>query len=336
MYAGEAFGPDYYLPNRVCYNETCAAIALVMWNWRMLQLAGEARFADVMERTLYNGVLCGLSLDGMEFFYTNPLEHDGGEGLTPHHRGTHRRTTLHWDRTACCPPNIARTLAAVPGMLYGRTDDAVYVHHYAASDAEVVLAGTTVKLSQQTNYPWDGKIELGLAPEKATAFDLFLRIPAWARDAMITVNGRKAAEDVSPGSYCRLSRTWSADDTLSLEFPMPVERVTAHPRVANNAGCVALCRGPLVYCLEQTDHAEDIFRINLPREAVLDPRSAPDILDGMLVVRATAGLGPAVCALYERLADGRAASEPVELTAVPYFAWANREPGAVRVWIPES
>jgi len=240
-YEGEAFGKDFELPNERAYTETCAAIGSVMWNWRMLGLEAEAKYADLIEHTLYNAVLPGVSLDGQHYFYQNPLADDG----------SHRRQP--WFGCACCPPNVARLLASLPGYFYGASEDAVWVHLYAESAATVELDGErTIRLRQRTRYPWDGGVEIDVEAEGE--FTVMLRIPAWCEEgAAFEVNGESVDAGITPGSYAKIRRAWRPGDTINLALPMPVRCVECHPYVAENAGRVALMRGPLLYCVEQSD-----------------------------------------------------------------------------------
>ncbi len=331
---GEAFGEPYDLPNDSAYAETCAAIASLMFNWRMLQISGEAKYADEMERALYNGILSGVSLDGEDYFYTNPLEHDGKIGTGTHY--TNRRTSAHWDGCACCPPNVARTLAALPGYLFGVGEGGIYVHQYVTSEAELDLNGNRIRLEIDTNYPWGGTIRILVFPDKPASFTLYLRYPGWARSAELHLQGQSAPIEAAPGSYIALQRTWEPGNTVTLDFPMPVEKVLGHPRVVTNAGRIALMRGPIVYCIEQVDHPDaDLFRIALPAEAELEASFEPELLGGVTVLRGQAlelawdeELYASVDAAVHQMA------RTVEFTAIPYFAWANRAAGAMRVWIP--
>jgi DUF1680 family protein len=343
-YEGEAFGLDYELPNRTAYAETCAAIASAMWSWRMLQVTAEARYADEMERALYNGALAGVSLDGLSYFYTNGLEHDGGPDLAPPHRGSNRRTSAHFDGVPCCPPNLARTVAGLGGLIYGKSREggnAIYVHLYVGSRARIDLGDNTVELVQETHYPWNGKVEVTVNPSRDAKFDLHLRVPGWAGSAQVTVNGESAGTGISPGTYATLSRTWSAGDRVTLDVPMPVVRMVSHPRVSGNTGCVALRRGPLVYCIESVDFqgcdpAVDLFSVALPDASELEARFEPDLLGGVVTLRGEAVSRPLQEALYATLSEDAGGEKKVAFTAIPYYAWANREPGAMRVWIPRA
>jgi DUF1680 family protein len=326
-YEGEAFGRDFELPNERAYTETCAAIASVMWNWRMLALGGEARYADLIEHTLYNAVLPGLSLDGQHYFYQNPLSDDG----------YHRRQS--WFGCACCPPNVARLLASLPGYFYSASQGAIWVHLYAKGAATVELdKNRTIRLSQRTRYPWDGRVEIQIEGEGE--FALMLRIPAWCEEgAAVEVNGEPVGAELSPGSYASLRRTWRPGDTIDLDLPMPVRRAECHPYVAENAGSVALMRGPLLYCAEQVDNPG----VEL-RDIVLDGREPaislePDLLGGVTVLQAEARLATPGNEwedyLYRTIRphEEDAQTHSTGVTAVPYYAWADCEPGAMRVWL---
>jgi hypothetical protein len=324
---GEAFGADYELPNERAYTETCAAIASVMWNWRMLLISGDARYADLLEHTLYNAVLPGVSLEGRHYFYQNPLADDG----------THRRRP--WFGCACCPPNVARLLASLPGYFYGVSDDTMWVHLYAEGSATVDLQDRTVRLAQRTHYPWDGDVEIEVGD--GGDFGLMLRVPSWCEQGYtVKVNGEEVDAPLSPGSYAEIRRTWQTGDTVRLTLPTPVRFVECHPRVAENVGCVALMRGPLLYCVEQTDQP-GLDPRDLVLSAGSEPsvRFEPDLLGGVTALTVRAEVAAPEPAWENRLyrtvsahPDDRRA-ETVELKAVPYYAWANREPGAMRVWL---
>lgn len=319
----ESFGDDYELPAHA-YAETCAAIGSLMWQARLLALGGDAKYADAIEQTLYNGLLSGLSLDDTHYFYQNPLVA----------KAEYRRQP--WFGCACCPPNIARLLAQLPGYQYSVGERAAWAHLYIAGTADLTLPdGRTVAITQQTEYPYDGDITLSV--DGAGPFTLHLRIPAWAEGAQLAVNGQPVA--VTPGTYAALTRTWQPGDTIFLSLPMPIRRVRAHPRVADSIGRVALQRGPLVYCLEQTDSpAADIRDIRLPQDAVITTRPAPG-LPGNVVALEFAGTQASsdtlARTLYQTDEARRAVPQAsVQATAIPYYAWANRAPGRMLVWIP--
>lgn len=326
-YEGEAFGADFELPNDRAYAESCAAIGSIMWNWRMLMLTGEACFADVIENTLYNAMLPSLSLDGEQYFYQNPLANDG----------SHRRQP--WFECACCPPNIARMLASLPSYYYSASVEGAWVHLYGRSAATIPIhAGGSVTLVQKTSYPWDGDVEIEVETDAPEPFSLFLRIPDWCEGAWVTVNGGPATADALPGTYVQLQRQWATGDVVRIALPMPVTRIEGHPYVPNNAGRVALRRGPLVYCVEETDLGFDPRDLLLPAEGELAAHWEPELLGGVVVLR-----GPALAADHGGAWGGalyqKAGATPVPLvreatlTAVPYFAWANRQPGGMAVWL---
>jgi DUF1680 family protein len=325
-YEGEAFGKDYELPNERAYAETCAAIGSVMWNWRMLALEGDARYADALELALYNGVLSGLSLDGQNYFYQNPLADDG----------SHRRTP--WFDCACCPPNIARLLASLPGYFCGLSAEGAWVHLYAEGAAHLALPdGRAVALTQRTRYPWAGEIAIKI--EGVGEFGLFLRVPAWCeRGAALEVNGRPFTGALTAGAYAEIRRAWQPGDIVRLDLPMPVRRVECHPYAAENVGQVALARGPLLYCVEGADNPGlDPRDLVLPADSEITAAYQSDLLGGVVVLRSQAEIVPPDAGwqgrLYRTAAAGDVARRPVEVTATPYYAWANRAPGPLRVWL---
>ncbi|MGB3327376.1 MAG: beta-L-arabinofuranosidase domain-containing protein, partial [Thermomicrobiales bacterium] len=341
---GEAFGKDYELPNARAYTESCAAIGSIMWAWRMLTLAIEdnTRYADQIEHTLYNALLPGLSLDGQGYFYQNPLSDDGG----------HRRQP--WFGCACCPPNIARLLAQLPSYFYSVTSrrfpesdgrhDMVWAHLYADSTATIPLhAGGSVTLRQTTRYPWDGQVRVEVTDiREAGDFTLYLRIPGWAQGATGSINGEALpASETAAGQYAAIRRTWKAGDVVSLTFPMPARRMVSHPYALENAGRIALMRGPLLYCLEAADNpVGDVRDLVLADDAEIVPARRPDLLNDVVVLTAHAENQSAVSGwegvLYRTLDDvarDRPGSSDVLMTAIPYYAWANRGAGAMTVWL---
>ena len=331
-YEGEAFGKDYELPNDRAYTETCAAIASVMWNWRMLSVTGESKYADLMETTLYNAVAPGFSLDGKQYFYENPLAD----------RGNHRRS--EWFGCACCPPNVARTLASLPGLFYS-TDDAsnLYVHLYGSNEAQIVLPEGSVMLKQTSDFPWDGKIVIKVSECHGKVGSLKLRIPWWAnpKKTKLTI---KNSGSISPNDVIVSEKGYVAvpieeGAVVTLTLPMEIEMDESHPHVLNNRGRAALRRGPILYCIEQEDNPDaDVWDICLPAGISLEAKWKPELLGGVMVLQGEAAALDSLHwedALY---APFRAAKEssyyPAYLTAIPYFAWANRDPGPMQVWIP--
>ena len=318
----EGYTFDYDLPNETAYCETCAAIAFVYFAQRMLHLTGDARYADTMERALYNAVLSGVSLDGAKFFYENPLASVG-----KHHR-------QDWFHCACCPPNIARLLASLGGYIYSESERAITIDLFIQSRATLQLSGQSITVRQETDYPWDGAVRVRIESAAAIEFELKLRRPEWAREFSVTVNGERVNTEPRHG-YISINRTWSAGDTVELHMGMPVERVYANPRVRMNCGRTALLRGPLVYCLEGVDNGADLNAIELPREATFETQSEPGLMGGMVTIRAQA----------RRISNGdwdglyRTApprTTDIEVKAIPYFAWDNREPGEMLVWLRDA
>lgn len=317
----EGFTVAYDLPNDTAYAETCAGIGLVYWSHRLGLLHADASYIDVMERALYNGVASGVSLDGTAFFYVNPLGS----------RGDKRRQ--EWFACACCPPNILRLLASLGGSIYATGENSLCVNLYVQSDAEAAVGPVEVGVRQRTRYPWDGKVRIDLTPERPAAFELMLRVPGWCRgEPTFFLNGEPIAVRIERG-YAKIRREWKAGDAVEFDLPMPVERVESHPGVKFNAGRTALQRGPIVYCLEGADNKGRVRHLSLPRGAELVPEHRPDLLGGVTVLR-----GEALAAEegWEGALYRTAAGSGVPITAVPYCVWANREPGEMVVWIPES
>jgi len=333
--SGEAFGRDYELPNMSAYCETCAAIGNSYWNHRLFLLHGDAKYIDVMERTLYNGLISGVSLDGKSFFYPNPLES----------KGQHKRSP--WFGVACCPGNITRFMASVPGYVYAQQGNALYVNLFVGGAAEIKLDnGRTVKIEQQTRYPWDGAVHITVNPDKSSRFTIKVRIPGWARNEAVPsdlyrfldqgaepvtlkVNGKGVALNLEKG-YVNLDRVWKQGDRIELTLPMPVRRVVAHEQVAADRGRVALQRGPLVYCAEWPDNPDGRVRnLMLSDNAPLTAEFKPNLLNGVTVIK-----GKALASVTDE--TGKVMKKEQELTAIPYYAWANRGPGEMIVWIPNN
>ncbi|MCA0015041.1 glycoside hydrolase family 127 protein [Mesorhizobium sp. B292B1B] len=321
----EGFTSDFDLPNESAYAETCAAVGLVFWASRMLGMGPNARYADIMERALYNGSISGLSLDGSLFFYENPLES----------RGRHNR--WKWHRCPCCPPNIGRMVASIGGYFYSLADDALAVHLYGDSTARFDIAGVPVALTQASRYPWDGAVAITIEPQAPVAFTLHLRVPAWSTGATLKVNDETVKlEDVTSEGYAAIRRTWKKGDSVRLDLEMPIERLYANPQVRQDAGRVALSRGPLIYCVEATDNDGSLHRIVLPRIASIEAHDEPDLLGGVVTLSAAA-----LADTDEGWQNGLYRTDPpaatqTRLTAIPYFAWDNREPGEMLVWLRDG
>jgi DUF1680 family protein len=323
---GEAFGDDYELPNLTGYNETCAAVANAFWQERLFLLHRDAKYIDVLERVLYNGILGGVGLSGNRFFYTNVLESDGTRA---------RSTRMPWFTWPCCPTNISRLMPSVPGYIYATGAEAVYVNLFVGGSADLKIGdganAKSLRLTQQTRYPWEGRIRLTVAPAAPLEFSLHVRIPGWALGRPVPgdlyryaekstpaftllVNGKAVSPSLEKG-YAVLHRNWKPGDTIELNLPMPIRRVLAHDGVEADRGRVAIERGPLVYCAEGIDNGGRARTLVLPADAELVAEYRKDLLGGIMVIRA----------------KGPAASP---FTAIPYYAWSNRGDGEMSVWLP--
>ena len=332
---GEAFTFDYDLPNDTIYGETCAAIGLVFFARRMLALEAKGEYADVMERALYNGVISGMQLDGKKFFYVNPLEVLPEASLKDHGKCRVKVERQKWFGCACCPPNIIRLLASLEDYIYSVNGSEVYLHLYVGGGLETTVDGKPVRLDVRTNYPWDG--DVAVTVKDAASFALKLRVPGWCRGWSLRVNGAAVTPEVKDG-YVALDRAWAAGDVVELSLDMPVALVRANPRVYEDAGKVAVTRGPLVYCLEEADNTRNLHLIRLGNIAPGDFEVAwkPDKLGG-IVELTSPGLRESDAGWGETLYSGVNAVEtsPARLTWIPYYSWANRDPGEMRVWIRE-
>ena len=331
---GEAFGGPYELPNMTAYNETCAAVGNDFWNERLFLLHGDAKYVDVMERTLYNGLISGVSLDGKSFFYPNPLESNGQHQRSP------------WFGVACCPGNITRFLASVPGYVYAQQGDTLYVNLFAGGTADMTIGGRPVKITQDTRYPWDGAVRITVRPDRAQDLTIKIRVPGWVRNEpvpsdlyrfldtttdpiVLTVNGTPADMTLDKG-YVTLARRWQPGDVVDLTLPMRVRRVVANDRVEADRGRVALQRGPIVYAAEWPDNANGHVRnLVLPDTAALRSEFRPNLLNGVQVVT-TRAVGTALNA------DGQMVKTEQSLVAIPYSTWANRGRGEMLVWLPRT
>jgi len=296
-HSGESFGDAYELPNESAYCETCAAIGLALWSHRLNLMHGDAQYADVLERVIYNGVLSGIGMDGEHFFYVNPLASGGN-----HHRQP-------FFPCACCPTNVVRFVPSLPGYVYAQDGEGVFVNLYVAGTATVALDDNRVKITQQTRYPWDGRVTLTIDPQRPATFDVSLRVPPWCK-------GAQASEGFAETDrgYVRSRRAWKPGDRIELNLPMEVERIEAHPRVRADVGRVALQRGPIVYCFEKVDNPGGVRSILLAKDPKFETEWRPDLLGGITVITCLDRAGR-------------------RLKAVPYYAWDHREPGDMAVWV---
>lgn len=337
----EAFGAPYQLPNRTAYSETCANIALAMWSWRMLGLTGEARYADCMERVLYNSMLSGIGIGGTDFFYTNVLRRCGEDVPL-----LNNDSAVRWPDTTpsspvhcfCCPPNVARTIANLNGWVYSLSDDAVWINLYGGNRLQTALPdGSPVVLTQKTDYPWNGRISITVDEAPSHPLAIQLRIPGWAERATAKVNGKAVAAPLTPGSYVELRRQWSPGDLVELDLSMDVVLVQSHPLVEETRNHAAVMRGPLVYCLQSTDLPDGVAidDVRLLQASRWTIRHEPDLLAGLTVLETEARAVPSTGshgALYRRLSAGELRTLPVRL--IPYYAWCNRGRSEMTVWIP--
>ena len=330
--AGEAFGEAYELPNFRAYGESCAAIGNLMWNWRMLAATGDAKFTDVIERALYNGINSGMSLDGVLYCYRNPLAFDPSTG---------DKIRNPWYDTTCCPPNLERTFASLPGYFYSTSKDGVYVHLFDNAELDWHLEdGRPLKMTQKTEYPWEGDVAITVTPAEPSEFCVYLRIPGWVRQAQVSVGG-KSIPGVRPGAYLPIRRRWSPGETIRLQMDMTPQALAANPHVTEDTGRVAVERGPLVYCLEQLDQPQGVA---LSDGALLVGQKAgefrseyrSDLLGGVVVLHHPGAVyeGSSDSALYSPYSGVSRKSRPALLTLIPYYAWANREPSFMEVWTP--
>jgi DUF1680 family protein len=330
----EGFTKDYDLPNEDAYCETCASVGMVFWNQRMNLLTGESKYIDVLERSLYNGALDGLSLSGDRFFYGNPLESNGGYARS------------EWFGTACCPANIARLVASLGNYIYAKSDDGIYINLFVGSNTNVDLQNGNISIQQTTNYPWDGNVQINVSPDHPIKYKLFIRIPGWAQNQPVpgntylflqqknssfnlSVNNRPANYAMQNG-YAVIEREWKKNDVINLNLSMNVRRVIAIDSIKEDRNKVALQRGPLMYCIEAKDNEGKAMNIILPDNVKLTSNYNANLLNGVVTIT---GEAPAAKAN----ADGTSVvMTQQKFTAIPYYAWANRGENEMQVWIPRK
>jgi hypothetical protein len=334
---GERFGANYELPNNTAYNETCASIAEVYWYYRMFLLHGDAKYIDVLEKTLYNGLISGIGLDGKSFFYTNAMEirnnfsHPDMEA-----------TRSGWFECSCCPTNLTRLIPSVPGYMYAQKADNLFVNLFINSTVDLQVNNKAVQVAQQNNYPWDGNLKFTINSAKANTFNLLIRIPGWAQNSAvpsnlykfdnnssssteIKVNGVKVAYTMQNG-YAVINKAWSKNDVVEVNLPMEVRRVLASDSVKNDIGKVALQRGPIMYCAEWADNNGKTSNIIIPANTTFTSEFKPDVLNGIMTLKAEV---PVVT-----FTDESIATQKQHFTAIPYYSWANRGKGEMTVWFP--
>ncbi len=332
----EGFSKDYDLPNEDAYCETCASVGMVLWNQRMCQLTGDSKYIDVLERSLYNGALDGLSLSGDHFFYDNPLASNG----------QHQRR--EWFGTACCPANIARLVTSVGNYIYGKSNDCIWVNLFVTSNTNLQIRGTDVVVKMETNYPWDGKVKLNMDPAKKSKFKLYIRVPGWCKekivpgdlytaynyvngidsfDPMIAVN-QKNVEYKYENGFAVIEREWKKGDVMEVEFPMEVKQVTAKPELTYDNERTAIQRGPLVYCLEGADNKEGVWNLILPGNTNFTTTGYKILDEPVIAIQAELS-----SAVANKNGDGIEIQKR-KVTAIPYYCWANRGANPMQVWLP--
>ena len=339
--AGERFGDNYELPNTTAYNETCAAIANVYWNYRMFLLHGDAKYIDILEKSLYNSLISGVGLDGRSFFYSNAMQ--------VRNSFTHRdleTSRAGWFECSCCPTNLVRLLPSVPGYVYAQKDNDVYVNLFVSSTATLQVKGKPVTILQENNYPWDGQLKFTVNPAAQAAFALRMRIPGWARNEaipsdlytfsahsdlkpVIKINGQPVDYSMDLG-YAVISRNWKKNDQVELILPMEVRRVKANTQLKDDIGKVALQRGPIIYCAEWADNNGKAGNILVPSDAVFSAVYKPEVLEGVTVLQSELP----VVQIDEK--GQNISTKKMQVTAIPYYAWANRGKGEMVIWFPEK
>jgi DUF1680 family protein len=336
----QAYGRAYQLPNITAYNESCATVGFALWNWRMLKVTAQARFADVLELALYNGMLSAINFDGKKFFYTNPLRLV--DDLPFELRWSRKRE--EYISCFCCPPNVVRIIAEIASFAYSISDEGVWVNLYGSNVLDIkVYDGSRVKLTQQTDYPWDGAIKIILENVPTREFSVFLRIPEWAKGSIAKVNGKLVGNNLRTGEYFQIKRAWSAGDIIELILPMPVQLIEANPLAEEIRNQVAIKRGPIVYCLESVDLPDDvkIEDVALPPAIKLTSRFYPGLLGGITVLEGKAHVvagGDWGEALYRQITHNK--PKTVDIRFIPYYAWGNRgnsnlsDKSEMTVWMP--
>lgn len=331
---GESFTFDYDLPNDTIYAETCASIGLIFFARRMLEMTRDSRYADVMERALYNGVISGMSLDGTSFFYVNPLEAIPESSEKDHYKSHVKIERQKWFGCACCPPNLARLLASLGGYAYEQDEETVFINLFIGGELDLEFGGKKTRLRVETGYPWKGDVAIKVEGEIPVDFTLALRLPDWCEAYDLTVNG-ETAEPLMKKGYACFSGAWTNGDTLRLSMEMPARLIAANPNVREDIGKVAVMRGPIVYCLEETDNGKLLQQLYLAENPAFTEEFESELLNGVVTL-ATGGKRLSAGSwkddsLYKPY-DGQSFT-PQMLRFVPYYAWTNREPGEMLVWV---
>ena len=323
---GESFGNDYELPNLTAYNETCAAIASVFWNQRLFQLTGDSKYYDIIERTLYNGLISGISLDGKKFFYPNPTEADG-----KYEFNMGACTRQSWFDCSCCPTNLIRFIPSIPGLIYAANKDSLYINLFITNSAEVSIDGEQMEIAQQSDYPWNGQVNISINPERTKKFTLKIRIPGWAQNEavpgdlysylnneqvkiLLNVNGKAESLKLNKG-YAEISRKWNEGDKVELNLPMSIHKVIANEQVKDDSNKVAFEHGPMVYCAEEIDNKQ-ISDISIPDNLIANIKEKTILSNKVIAI------------------EGKVKNK--EFALIPYYLWSNREIGKMKVWFPRK
>ena len=323
---GESFGDDYELPNLTAYNETCAAIASVFWNQRLFQLTGDSKYYDIIERTLYNGLISGISLDGKKFFYPNPTEADG-----KYEFNMGACTRQSWFDCSCCPTNLIRFIPSIPGLIYAANKDSLYINLFITNSAEVSIDGEQMEIAQQSDYPWNGQVNISINPERTKKFTLKIRIPGWAQNEavpgdlysylnneqvkiLLNVNGKAESLKLNKG-YAEISRKWNEGDKVELNLPMSIHKVIANEQVKDDSNKVAFEHGPMVYCAEEIDNKQ-ISDISIPDNLIANIKEKTILSNKVIAI------------------EGKVNNK--EFALIPYYLWSNREIGKMKVWFPRK
>jgi hypothetical protein len=298
----EGFQKDFALKNEDSYSETCAAIGNMMWNLRMLQITSNCKYADLIELLMYNAMLVGQSIDGIEYTYDNPLISHGKDKRS------------EWFRCACCPPNLARTIISIGKYIYSASEKGIWIHQYIGNNANIDLGSNTIKINQKTGFPWEGDVNFKLNLNKSQKFSIFLRIPKWSIETELKINGKQYYDGLTSGKYVEIVRNWLDNDSLDIAFKMKAMLVKSNQRIKNNRGRVAISNGPLIYCLEQKDNKDlDIFTAIIKKDQDLNVKFQPEMLGGVNIIVGEDSSGK-------------------DFTAIPYYAWNNRGADKMQIW----
>jgi DUF1680 family protein len=338
---GERFGENYELPNATAYNETCAAIANVYWNYRMFLLHGHAKYMDVLEKTLYNGLISGVSMDGKSFFYTNAMEIKNG-----FNHADKEGARSGWFTCSCCPTNVTRLIPSIPGYVYGTKNNEVFVNLFVTSNSNIIVQNKKIQITQQNNYPWEGNLIFKVDPEKPMNVNMKIRIPGWAHNeaipsdlytftdksnakTKIAVNGKTFEYSIENG-YAQISRLWRKGDVIEMKLPMDVRKVSANKVVKDDIGKIAIQRGPLVYCAEGVDNNGIVGNLILSKDVDLTVKPTPTLLNGINVIE-----GEANAIMIDSINNSVSTVKQI-FRAIPYYAWAHRGKGEMMIWFPTT